>query len=324
MPSGVEEIYAEAFSNCKNLTEILLPEGLKAIGGRAFAGCENLKSITIPESVEELGEVTSNAGTSAFFGIGNYGVGPFGGSSLTEIVVHSRKANVLSVSPLADSAFPKNATVYCYRYSATDRGSQDSEFLPKFTLVYLDEDHEHAYTEEITAAPTCTAEGEKVLTCSICGWTETETIAKLDHTIGEPQITPATCVCEGEKLFTCTGCAYSYTEKIPKTEHTYDEWDVSEISCVASKVSRKCHYCGRVQTMTLSGDLHEYGEWTQTIAPTLKAVGEEQRVCTACGNVQTREVPKLVIGEVAVPYVLAADAVLVLGLVILVFKKKKK
>ena len=327
VPSGVEEIYAEAFSNCKNLTEILLPEGLKAIGGKAFAGCENLKSITIPESVDELGEVTSHHGTSEFFGMGNYSVGPLGGSSLTEIVVYSRTANVIPVSPWVDSVFPKNATVYCYHYSATDRGARDVRFpelLPEFTLVYLDEDHEHAYTEEIMAAPTCTAEGEKVFTCSICGWTETETIAKLDHTIGEPQITPATCVYEGEKLYTCTGCTYSYTEKIPKTEHIYDEWDLSAISCVASEVSRKCHYCGRVQTMTLSGDLHTYGEWTETLAPTLQAAGEEQRVCTACGDVQTREVPKLALGEVAVPYVLAAGAVLVPVLAVLILKKKKK
>ena len=76
--------------------------------------------------------------------------------------------------------------------------------------------------------------------------------------------------------------------------------------------------------MTLSGDLHTYGEWTETLAPTLQAAGEEQRVCTACGDVQTREVPKLALGEVAVPYVLAAGAVLVLVLAVLILKKKKK
>ena len=38
---------------------------------------------------------------------------------------------------------------------------------------------------------------------------------------------------------------------------------------------------------------HTFGEWQQTKAPTTSAEGEETRVCTTCGEPETRAVPKL-------------------------------
>ncbi|MBQ9133949.1 MAG: leucine-rich repeat protein [Clostridia bacterium] len=329
VPDGVETIFGEAFCGAENLTLLTLPEGLKTIGGKAFAGCTNLKRIVIPESVTALEEVSVGVGFPDFTAAGNHGVGPFGDSCFAEIVVLSRTVDV-TASYWGNLYIPDGVTICCYHYSATDKGARKVKtygFESEFTVAYLDEDHEHSYTEAIATAPSCTAEGEKTFTCSICGWTETEGIAKLDHTFGEAQITPATCLCEGEKRFTCTGCAYSYTELLPKTEHVYDAWDLSEISCVASDVSRKCRYCGREQTETLRGNLHTYGEWTETVAPTMQAAGKEQRVCTACGDAQVREVAKLTFSAFAepyLPYLYALDAVLVLALVVAVALKKKK
>lgn len=324
VPDGVETIFGEAFYGAKNLVSLTLPEGLKTIGGKAFADCKNLKKIVIPESVTALGTVGAGLGVPRFAMSGNYSVGPLGDSCFAEIVVLSRTVDV-TASRWGDMHIPAGVTIYCYHYSETDKGARqakDAGANPEFTLAYLDEDHEHDYTERITVAPSCTAEGEKVLTCSICGWTETEVIAKLDHTIGEPKITPATCIYEGEKLFACTGCTYSYSERLPKVEHPYPKWDLSNISCVESAVSRKCAYCGRIQTMTLCGDLHAYGEWEQTKKPTLKAVGEEQRVCDLCGYAQVRAVPEMSFSEFITPYVYILDALLVVILLVLLWKKK--
>ncbi|MBQ3542922.1 MAG: hypothetical protein IJA45_07355 [Oscillospiraceae bacterium] len=59
------------------------------------------------------------------------------------------------------------------------------------------ENCEHQYTEKITKAATCEAEGEKTLTCSKCGDTYTEEIKKQAHTYLDAD-------CETAK--TCVNC----------------------------------------------------------------------------------------------------------------------
>ena len=51
----VTEIGSWAFSNCTELTSVVLPNSLKKIGDRAFAYCIELTSINLPDSVEEVG-----------------------------------------------------------------------------------------------------------------------------------------------------------------------------------------------------------------------------------------------------------------------------
>lgn len=51
---GIEIIEAEAFLNCKSLTEVILPDSLKTISERAFAYCQ-FTEINIPDNVFEIG-----------------------------------------------------------------------------------------------------------------------------------------------------------------------------------------------------------------------------------------------------------------------------
>jgi len=55
LPETLIRIRDGAFKG-SGLEEITIPEGTLAIGSQAFAQCENLKEIVIPESVKELGE----------------------------------------------------------------------------------------------------------------------------------------------------------------------------------------------------------------------------------------------------------------------------
>ncbi|MBR3017436.1 MAG: leucine-rich repeat domain-containing protein [Clostridia bacterium] len=64
VPDGIEIIGDSAFSECENLTSIILPESLTAIENNAFNCCYNLKTITIPENVKRIGE-------AAFLGCSN-------------------------------------------------------------------------------------------------------------------------------------------------------------------------------------------------------------------------------------------------------------
>ncbi len=49
---GTVSISPAAFSNCKNLTRVIIPDSVSIIGQGAFFNCTSLASITIPDSVE--------------------------------------------------------------------------------------------------------------------------------------------------------------------------------------------------------------------------------------------------------------------------------
>ena len=53
---GATEIGEDAFSDCVNVTKVVLGDQVMAIGANAFAGCFNLTEIEIPESVTSIGE----------------------------------------------------------------------------------------------------------------------------------------------------------------------------------------------------------------------------------------------------------------------------
>ena len=55
IPNCVTSIGNEAFSNCAKLTQITIGNGVTNIGNRAFQRCTSLTSITIPDSVTTIG-----------------------------------------------------------------------------------------------------------------------------------------------------------------------------------------------------------------------------------------------------------------------------
>ena len=56
IPSSVESIGIEAFSQCKEITSVVIPESLIKIGCLAFENCLSLTSILIPDSIKEIGD----------------------------------------------------------------------------------------------------------------------------------------------------------------------------------------------------------------------------------------------------------------------------
>lgn len=75
---------------------------------------------------------------------------------------------------------------------------------------------EHEYDGGvITKEATCTEEGEKLYTCSLCKETKVESIGKKEHEYEEKVTKEPTFDEEGEKKFTCKYCEDSYVEVIP-------------------------------------------------------------------------------------------------------------
>jgi hypothetical protein len=64
VPAGVTAIFAQAFSACSSLTNIILGASVASVGSQAFDSCTSLTSFTIPNSV-------TNIGNLAFYLCGN-------------------------------------------------------------------------------------------------------------------------------------------------------------------------------------------------------------------------------------------------------------
>ena len=161
-----------------------------------------------------------------------------------------------------------------------------------------------------TKPATTTEEGLKERTCSVCEYTQEETIPvhthdvhdkawkyddtnhwqecscgeKLNvanHAYGEWRVTkPATETEEGSKARDCTVCDYVQTETIPmlKHEHSYGDWQKDK-----TQHWKECR-CGK---KTEVGN-HTFDDWTITKEPTTTETGSRERTCSTC-NYKDRE-----------------------------------
>ncbi|MBR6825070.1 MAG: hypothetical protein IKM59_00835, partial [Oscillospiraceae bacterium] len=108
----------------------------------------------------------------------------------------------------------------------------------------------HSYTEKVTTAPSCSAEGSKTFTCS-CGRTYTEAIAMTGHTPAVINTKEATCTAEGYTGDTvCSVCNATLEtgNVIPTAPHTPVVDPGYAPTCTAPGLSdgSHCNICGEV------------------------------------------------------------------------------
>ena len=190
----------------------------------------------------------------------------------------------------------------------------------------------HTYgSAVITKQPTCTAEGTKTKTCTKCGATVTETIAKLSHSYTTTVVAPTctadgytlhkcsvcgtsykdnttkatghsygnsvvtkqpTCTSEGTKAKTCTKCNATVTETIPKTSHKYADTVVAPTCTTNGYTLHKCSVCGTsYKDNTTKATGHRYGNSVVTKQPTCTAEGTAIKTCTKCNATVTEKLP---------------------------------
>ncbi|MBQ2382545.1 MAG: hypothetical protein II290_00775, partial [Oscillospiraceae bacterium] len=126
----------------------------------------------------------------------------------------------------------------------------------------------HSYTSKVTA-PTCTAKGYTTHTCSVCGhsYQDKETAAT-GHSYTSKVTTAATCTSDGVKTYTCSVCSHSYTEKISAIGHSYKAVVTAPTCTEGGYTTHTCANCG--------------GSYTDSQTPA-KGHSYEGDTCTACG-----------------------------------------
>ena len=117
----------------------------------------------------------------------------------------------------------------------------------------------HTYgSAVITKQPTCTSEGTKTKTCTQCGATVTETIAKLSHSYTATVVAP-TCTANGYTLHKCSVCGTSYKDSTTKaTGHSYGNSVVTkQPTCTSEGTAIKtCTKCNATVTEKLPAKGH--------------------------------------------------------------------
>ena len=190
----------------------------------------------------------------------------------------------------------------------------------------------HTYgSAVITKQPTCTSEGTKTKTCTQCGATVTETIAKLSHSYTATVVAPTcttngytlhkcsvcgtsykdsttkatghsygnsvvtkqpTCTSEGTKTKTCTKCNATVTETIAKLSHSYTATVVAPTCTADGYTLHKCSVCGTsYKDSTTKATGHSYGNSVVTKQPTCTSEGTAIKTCTKCNATVTEKLP---------------------------------
>lgn len=245
-----------AFSNCKNLTNIVLsdqneslckdgkvifnkdktklvlverdipdnyqiPDSVTSLEMGAFSGCTELTTITIPDSVTSLG------GGHAFYCCPN----------LTSITIPS------SVGTIGGDTFEG-----CPKLTINTHCNTNAEHYAKLYGIALNTTHDELEVVPETAA-TCTAAG----------------------------------LSAGEKCKTCGAFVTAQIEVTPALGHDFSgDYISDEIG--------HWHKCSRCEEIDIKAT-HTFGDWITVKEATEAAAGRRERACNICGYKQTAIIP---------------------------------
>ena len=173
----------------------------------------------------------------------------------------------------------------------------------------------------IVTAPTYKNEGTKKYTCTNCGETKTETIAKLvctNHAWDAGVIVTApTYTNTGTKKYTCKNCGETKTETIAKlvcTDHAWDAGVVTIQPTYKTEGTRKytCTNCGETKTETIAKlvcTTHAWDNGTVTKKATYTATGVRKYTCKTCSAAKQVTIARLKLAKVTVKSAQQAGAI---------------
>ncbi len=262
IPDSVITVADSSFFMNYSIESITIPDSVTTIGNNAFSDCIYLTNLTIPDSVTKIGEyafyecmnLTSITIPESVTTIEEW---TFGGcDSLTSVTIPD------SITKIEYAAF-----AWCYSltdvyYFGTEEDWDEVEIyegnedLLDATIHFIGEsEHTHSYSSSVTKEATCKETGVITYTCS-CGDTYTEVIPMKEHNMVH-DITLSTCKVAGMEYDFCSGCGETFNVK------------------------------------TLPLNAHTWGEWEVTTPPTASNEGISTRVCSVCGEKETKSIQKL-------------------------------
>lgn len=362
----VTSIRYEAFYDINTITSVIFPKYLKYIGGRAFNSCNNLKQITFNDTLEEIDYSSFNMCTSLTKitipdSVNYIGYAAFGGCvSLNEITL-PQHGNLIFGDPDAfyDTAHQNNLNNWINGYWYVDNYLMDINeetklnitgelsfdnnvvFIHPAAVSYIENLETLILPDSIKVMPqivgnqnlkkviigsgiTSTYYGGNLPTFVDCPNLNEVIFPKSVSTIGAhlfedanptkitilnpsaqigiyegkvfPDAVPEDCVIYGFKGSTAEEYANLYNKKFIaiecEDEHNFGEWSESLApTCTEKGVEERiCDTCKKAETREISPLGHSFGEWYTDSDPTCIADGTERRDCF-CGETETRSIP---------------------------------
>lgn len=176
----------------------------------------------------------------------------------------------------------------------------------------------HSYDSgKVTTQPTCAKEGTKTYTCTICGKTKTESIAKVAHTYDNAcdtacnacgatrtvthtwdsgkVTTDPTCTEDGIRTFSCTICGATKQESVAAVGHDYGSYKTTkDPTCTEEgEKTATCKTCGGTKTKSIESNGHSYDDGEVTKEATCTEKGKTTYTCTVCDYKKTKSIAKI-------------------------------
>lgn len=216
--------------------------------------------------------------------------------------------------------------VYFITDSPNIKKTKDSSNSSKYNKEYAEYTFEMCISHKwdagvVTKEPTYTSTGTKKYTCTNCGETKIETIAKLvctSHVWDSGKVVTApTYKTEGIKKYTCKNCGTTKTETIAKlvcTNHAWDAGVVTKQPTYKTEGTRKytCTNCGETKTKTIAKlvcTTHAWDNGTVTKKATYTATGVRKYTCKTCGAAKQVTIARLKLAKVTVKSAQQAGAI---------------
>ena len=146
---------------------------------------------------------------------------------------------------------------------------------------------EHSWDNgKVTKEATCTKDGEKTYTCTVCNTTKTEVIPATGHQHKEVRnAKKATCTEDGYTGDTyCTDCNTKLESGtvINKLGHTWDNGVITKEATETEEGIKTytCKTCGETKTESIPMAYHHWDQGTVTKEPTCTEKGEKTHHCT--------------------------------------------
>ena len=189
---------------------------------------------------------------------------------------------------------PDNALVNS-RSSIEEPPSLIEPERPMSSSSYTSSYHKHNFSDWVVVQDaTCLEDGIKERYCVECGYTETQTINKLNHSWGSWfRVVEPTCTETGLEERVCSRCDARESRTIMANGHYYEDYAIiSQPTCISNGIKEvRCIYCGEVQQQEIPASGHIWGRSDIIQETTCEKDGRVERTCSVCGVHEEEIIP---------------------------------